>query len=76
MLNQFGGTWPDCATATDSDRGAVGTGKRLWGTLGGFKTTREVVENVSIENVYGDGPFAGVRPNAGGRGADDGESFR
>jgi hypothetical protein len=74
MLNQFGDTWPDCATGPD--RGAVGTGKRLYGTLGRFMTTQEGVGNVSIEDVDGDGPFAGVRPNAGGGGADDGESFR
>ena len=35
---------------------------------------REGVENVSIDDVDGDGPFAGVRPNAGGGGTvDDGE---
>ena len=35
---------------------------------------REGVENVSIEDVDGDGPFAGVQPNAGGDGTvDDGE---
>jgi len=32
------------------------------------------VENVSTEDVDGEGPFAGVRPNAGGGGtAEDGE---
>ena len=32
------------------------------------------MENVSIEDVDGDGPFAGVRPNAGGGSmVDDGE---
>jgi hypothetical protein len=36
--------------------------------------TQEGVENVSIEDVDGEGPFAGVRPNAGGGGiADDGD---
>jgi hypothetical protein len=41
---------------------------------GWFTMTREGVENVSIEDVDGDGPFAGVRPKAGGGGtADDGE---
>ena len=35
---------------------------------------REGVENVSIEDVDGDGPFAGVQPNARGNNAvDDGE---
>ena len=35
---------------------------------------REGVENVSIEDVDGDGPFAGVWPNARGGGTvDDGE---
>ena len=29
------------------------------------------MENVSIEDVDGDGPFAGVRPNAGGGGTAD-----
>jgi hypothetical protein len=33
--------------------------------------TREGVENVSIEDVDGDGQFAGVRPNAGGGGTVD-----
>ena len=71
MSNQFGGIccWPagsDCV-------GAVDTEKRLWGTVGGFRTTRgrEGVENVSIEDVEGEGPFAGVRPNAGGGGTAD-----
>jgi hypothetical protein len=41
---------------------------------GGFRTRREGVENVSIEDVDGEGPFAGVRPKAGGGGTvDDGE---
>jgi hypothetical protein len=36
--------------------------------------TQEGVENVSIEDVDGEGPLAGVRPNAGGGGtADDGD---
>ena len=40
----------------------------------GFTLTAEGVENVSIEDVDGDGPFAGVRPKAGGGGTiDDGE---
>jgi hypothetical protein len=43
-------------------------------TVGGFRFTAEGVENVSMEDVDGDGPFAGVRPNAGGGGTvDDGE---
>jgi hypothetical protein len=64
-----------CWPVVDSVRGAVDTEKRLWGMLpGGFKMTREGVENVSIEDVDGDGPLAGVRPNAGGGGtADDWE---
>ena len=38
---------------------------------------REGVENVSIEDDDGDGPFADVRPNDGGGGTvDDGESFQ
>lgn len=69
--NQFGGI---CPGGTTSDRGAVDTENLLCGTAGGFKMTREGVENVSIEDVDGDGPFAGVRPKAGGVGtADDGE---
>jgi hypothetical protein len=36
--------------------------------------TREGVEDISIEDVDGDGPFAGVRPKARGRGTvDDGK---
>jgi hypothetical protein len=58
MSNQFGRSgicWPpDCAI--DSERGAVDTEKRLWGTLpGGFRMTREGVENISIEDVDGEG---------------------
>ena len=34
---------------------------------------REGVENVSIEDDDGDGPFAGVRPNDGGGGTVDDE---
>jgi len=72
MSNQFGGICPDCAT--DSDRGAVDTENLLGGTLGGFRMTRVGVENVSTEDVDGEGPFVGVRPNAGGGGtAEDGE---
>jgi hypothetical protein len=46
----------------------------LW--AGGFRTTQNGVENVSIEDVDGEGPFAGVRPNASGGGiADEGEDL-
>ena len=51
-----------------SDRGAVDTENLLDGTTGGFRTTREGVEIVSVDDVDGDGPLAGVRPKAGGGG--------
>src|ERR1700761_6105000 len=57
--------------ATDSDRGAAETENLLGGTPGGFRTTREGVENVSVDDVDGDGPFAGVPPKAGSRGTAD-----
>lgn len=68
--NQFGALCLE--GATDSDRGAVDTENLLCGTVGGFRKMPEGVENVSIEDVDGDGPFAGARPKAGGT-AEDGE---
>ena len=68
MSNHCGGT---CEGATESDRAAVDTENLLGGTPGGFRTTREGVENVSVDEVAGDGPFAGVRPKAGGVGTAD-----
>ena len=59
MSNQFGRI---CEGPTDSDRGAVDMEKMLCGTPRGFRTTREGVENVSIDDVDGDGPFAGLGP--------------
>ena len=68
MSNHCGGI---CEGTTDSDRGAVVTKNLLCGTPGGFRMTREGVENVSNDEVDGDGPFAGVRPKAGGEGTAD-----
>ena len=70
MSNQFGRS---CEGATDSDRGAVDIENLLVGTPGGFRTTRKGLENVSVDGVDGDGdgPFAGVRPKAGGRDTTD-----
>jgi hypothetical protein len=46
----------------------------MFSETGAFVMTRGGVETVPIEDVDGDGPFAGVRPKAGGGGtADDGE---
>ncbi len=60
--NQCGAVCPE---------GAVDTENLLCGTAGGIRVTPEGVENVSIEDVDGDGPFAGVRPKAGGGGTAD-----
>jgi hypothetical protein len=64
MSNWFGSIWPDRAIDSD-DEAVVDMEKWLCGTCRG-SGRREGVENVSIEDVYGDGLFAGVRPNAGG----------
>lgn len=63
--NQLGAICPE---------GTVDTENLLGGTPGGFRMIPDGVENVSIEDVDGDGPFAGARPKGGGGGiADDWE---
>ena len=68
MSNRCGGI---CEGATDSDHGAVDTERLLGRKPGGFRTTREGVENVSIYDGDGDGPFAGLRLKADGGGTAD-----